>query len=119
MSLRSIFSILVAAPIAVAIIVFAVANRQPVQLTLDPFNTGYLGNGFELPMFVVLFGAVAVGVFVGGFASWIKQGKSRQQASEYRTEAFRVRQEADKLAAELESSKKSLIALPNDTQNAA
>ena len=98
----------VLAPLAIILIALAVANRAPAALTLDPFNPGNPALTYSAPFFVYLFGALALGVALGGAACWLTQGRYRRIA--------RQRISDDKAAAkrERESVKRSL-ALPAPT----
>lgn len=53
-------------PVVVAAAVVAVANRQSVVFSLDPFSPGASALSFSAPLFLFLFAAVAVGVVLGG-----------------------------------------------------
>ncbi|MEX0345649.1 MAG: LapA family protein [Rhizobiaceae bacterium] len=69
---------LVFVPIAVILIALAVSNRSPASFTIDPFNPGNPALTLELPLFVWLFAALAVGMVIGSVATWFKQGKYRR-----------------------------------------
>ncbi len=67
---------LVALPTAAVAIVVAVANRHGVVFSLDPFSQDAPAIAVELPLFVLLFLAVLVGVFLGwlvGIAPRVKR----------------------------------------------
>ena len=87
---------LVLLPVAVVIMLLAVANRAPVTLSLDPFSPEPVFS-VVLPLYAVLFGAVALGVLVGGVGSWLGQGKTRARARYHRREADRLAREAAQL----------------------
>ena len=70
---RKIVSALIVVPLAVVIIVFAVANRQSVTVSFDPFSSSSPAYAATLPLFVVIFTALIVGVLIGGIAAWIGQ----------------------------------------------
>ncbi len=89
-------------PLGVLLIALAVVNRKPVQLTLDPFGALDPTVGIEAPLFLLLLGAFAVGLVVGGIATWIDQGKWRRTAREGVREARDWRRQADRLEKELE-----------------
>ena len=80
--MKTFFKWLLLAPVAIVLVVFSVANRQNVQVVLDPI--GLLGDGMTIsaPLFVVLFLALMAGVVAGGVASWLAQGKHRRAARE-------------------------------------
>src|SRR3972149_435981 len=65
-------------PLGALILAFAVANRQTVTLTLDPLGLADSTLTFALPLFVLAFLLVIVGVIVGGFATWVRQARWRR-----------------------------------------
>lgn len=82
---------IVVVPLAIVLIVLAVANRAAIPFTLDPFNPGSSGLTVEWPLFVYLFLAVILGVFIGSIATWFRQGRYRRLARERTQEAERLR----------------------------
>jgi uncharacterized integral membrane protein len=62
-----------AAAFAVVAVIFALANRAPVTISLSP-----LPVMVELPLYLLVLGALAVGVAAGGMASWIAAGRRRR-----------------------------------------
>jgi uncharacterized integral membrane protein len=78
-------------PIAILVVLLAVANRGPVTLSLDPFSREAPEIAVTLPLFAVMFGAVMLGVFIGGMAAWLAQGKHRRAERRYKREARRLR----------------------------
>jgi hypothetical protein len=48
----------------------------------------------------VIFAAVAVGVLIGGTATWIAQGKHRRARRQYKREVSRLQGEAERLRAQ-------------------
>lgn len=95
--LKRIFKFILLAPPALVLVVLAVANRQPVVLSLDPFVPEAPAFAIELPLFWLLFAALFLGILLGGLGAWFKQHKWRQQARDKRREADRLRAEADRL----------------------
>lgn len=63
-------SALVTLPIALFVILFALANREWVVLSLDPFNRAAPAIAVTLPLWGVAFGGLLVGILIGGLASW-------------------------------------------------
>ena len=61
-------------------IAFTVANRQFVKLSFDPLNPTDPALSIDVPVFVIIFGAVAIGVLLGGIGTWITQHKYRKLA---------------------------------------
>ena len=78
--LNRIVTVLVFIPLAIVLIALAVANRGPAAFTIDPFNPGNPGLTVSLPLFVLLFAALAIGLVVGGVATWLRQGRYRKAA---------------------------------------
>lgn len=72
--------IVVFVPLAIIMIALAVANRGAAAFTLDPFNPGNPALTLHLPLFVLLFTAFALGLLIGSFATWWKQGRYRKLA---------------------------------------
>ena len=92
---------LVLAPLGVILLVFAIANRQPVRVLLDPIPGDGSNIQIEAPLFLILFLAAGVGVLAGGFATWLAQGRHRRAARHARSDIDRLRNEADNLRAQL------------------
>ncbi|MCV0394975.1 MAG: LapA family protein [Rhizobiaceae bacterium] len=73
-------TVLIVLPLAIVLIALAVANRGPVTVTIDPFNPGNPALSASMPLFVVIFASVAVGLVAGSVTTWLKQGRYRKQA---------------------------------------
>lgn len=84
---------LILVPVAVILIALAVSNRTPASFTVDPFNPGNPALTLELPMFVWLFAALALGMVIGSLATWLKQGRYRRAARKNRLKAETLRKE--------------------------
>ena len=92
---------LVILPLAALLVALAVVNRKPVMLGLNPFDAN-AGFGIEAPLFLLMLGAFALGLVIGGFATWVGQGKWRKTARVEAREASTWRRQADRLEKELE-----------------
>jgi uncharacterized integral membrane protein len=105
---------LVFVPVAVLVLLFALANREMVTLSLDPFGGGDPTLAVSAPLFIVLFVVLALGVLIGGCAAWLKQGRNRKAARLARTEADRYRAEAERLRSQLAGGapREPQVALP-------
>ena len=101
---RKLILVLVVLPLAVVLIALAVANRKPALLVIDPLGGTEPGLSLEAPLFLLLLGAFAFGLVVGGIATWIGQGKWRRLAREETRQARDWRRQADGLEKELEST---------------
>jgi uncharacterized integral membrane protein len=93
-----ILLVVVLVPLAVVLIALAVANRESVAFTLDPFHPGNPALTLELPLFVFLFLALAIGLLVGGAATWIRQGRYRRLARQREKEVRSLRDAAVRAA---------------------
>ena len=70
-----ILSRIVFIPVAAIVVVFAVANRQPVVLELWPFPFAV-----DLPLYLAVLGALVIGILIGGSAQWLSDGRWRRKA---------------------------------------
>jgi Lipopolysaccharide assembly protein A domain len=100
---RKLILALVVIPLGVVLVALAVVNRKAVTLILDPFGGGTPSLSLEAPFFLFLLGAFAIGLIVGGIATWFGQGKWRRLAREETRQARDWRRQADRLEKELES----------------
>lgn len=86
-------------PVAVAVVLLAVANRAPVVFSLDPVSSGAPQISVAVPLFLLLFAALALGVVIGGVASWLAQGRRRRAGRALRRDVSQLRQETERLRA--------------------
>ena len=94
---RKFLTIVVLGPIAILILLAAIANRQSITVSLDPFLSGERALSVTMPLFVMLLLTLIIGVVIGGVASWLRQGKWRRAARVAQAEAQALRQETDAL----------------------
>lgn len=78
--LRKIVNALVILPLAIIFVVFAVANRQLVTMSFDPFDSNDPAMGVTLPLFIVIIAAAIFGVIAGSIATWFGQHRWRKAA---------------------------------------
>ena len=88
---------LVLVPLAVIVVLLAVANRQPVVLSFDPFSRAAPEFSATLPLFAVIFIAVALGILIGGISAWLVQGKHRRAERGFKRELAHLRSETERL----------------------
>jgi uncharacterized integral membrane protein len=96
---RKIIAAVILVPLAVIIIAFAVANRQIVTVSLDPFSAEHPAASLTLPLFALVIVLLVVGVVIGGIAAWLRQAKWRRTAR-------RLEREIADLHIELETLKR-------------
>ena len=92
---RRIVTMLIVVPLAVVIIAFAVANRQSVTVSFDPFSAAAPAYATTLPLFALIFALLILGVLIGGIAAWIGQTKWRRTARKLDGEVRGLHQELD------------------------
>lgn len=83
-------------PIAIVLIVLSVANRHPVTVALNPFRPEDNVIALTLPLFVLLFLVLMIGVVLGSMVTWFAQGRHRKRARDEAHEARKWREEADR-----------------------
>ena len=90
--MRKLFKFAVLIPLAILLILLSVANRQTTVFSLDPLNQETPAIAFELPLFVYLFIALMLGMFIGSCLTWMSQGKHRRALREKSYEANQMKQ---------------------------
>jgi uncharacterized integral membrane protein len=93
--MRKFIAIAVLIPLAVIIMMFAVANREVISVSFDPFDSAHPAFALKMPLFILIFVLVGVGVVVGGIAAWLKQHKWRMRARRAEAEARDLRARLD------------------------
>ena len=99
--LRKIVTVLILVPVAVVFIVFAVANREIVTVSLDPFGAP------EPTYSVLIFAFLIAGVLLGGFAAWLRQGRHRRASRVLRSDLAGLRREIETLNNRLETERET------------
>lgn len=89
-------------PIAVAVTIFAVSNRDPVALDLFP-----LPWQVEVRAFLVLLGSLAVGILIGLLLAWFAGGSKRKLARRLRRANERQATEIRELRASLDEARRA------------
>ena len=92
---RRIIWTLIVVPLAVIIIAFAVANRQWVTVSFDPFSSTSPAYAATLPLFALIFVSLILGVLIGGAVAWIGQAKWRRAARRLDSDVRVLHQELD------------------------
>lgn len=86
--------------LALVLVIIAFANREPVTLRLLPDEFARFlpwGRVVELPLFIVIFGAIVVGVAIGFFWEWLREHKYRAAASRRGREAAKLKREVSRI----------------------
>ena len=93
-------SLLIAVPALALALVISIANRTAVTFSIDPFSAETPALAFSIPLYLLLFIALLIGVLIGGTSAWAGQTgwrkKARKSAKEVKHLAKDLeRQQAD------------------------
>lgn len=86
-------------PLCLGLIVFALANRHFVAVNFNPFTAAdmVVAPGYGVPLFVVLYVVLLVGVLLGGTATWFAQARHRRGEKHWRRESHQLNAELEAL----------------------
>jgi hypothetical protein len=96
---RRLLQAIVLVPLAGALVGWAVANRQSVVVSFDPFDSADPAYAITVPVYLLGFAILIVGVVLGGIATWLRQRKWRRARA-------RLAAEIDVVRAELEQHRR-------------
>ena len=88
--------ILLAVVVGVALIVFAIVNREPVEVSFAPFPAS-----IDAPLFAVALVFLFLGVIAGGIAAWANASGARRQNRELRRRSEALDAQARELRRQL------------------
>jgi uncharacterized integral membrane protein len=109
---RKILTTVIIVPLAVIIIAFAIANRQTVTVSFDPFSATHPAYAVTVPLFVLLFVVLILGVIVGGIAAWLNQSAWRRTARKLDTDMRALHDEIEALRHHQPAPAKLLAVIP-------
>jgi uncharacterized integral membrane protein len=107
---RKFIVALVVIPLGLVLLVFMVANRHAVTVSLDPFGSDAPALSATLPLFLLILLCLLIGVVVGGAATWLSQSKWRRAARRLDSDARSLRIERETLKGELAAKEPGLPA---------
>jgi uncharacterized integral membrane protein len=93
--MRKFIVALILVPLTLVLVMFAVANRETITVGFDPFDTAHPAFALQLPLYVLVFVLVGLGVLIGGMAAWLRQHKWRARARRAEVEARQLRARVD------------------------
>lgn len=99
---------------ALALIAVALANRTAVTLKVLPNEVAGLfavNPSIEMPLFVVIFGGILVGLLVGFIWEWLREFTVRSEAAKSARQVRRLEREVDRLKGEKHEGKDDVLAL--------
>lgn len=100
--------------IGLALITLALANRDPVTLRLLPqelagvFN---LSGAVTLPLFLVIFAGIVVGLLIGFVWEYLREHKHRRALSKTGREVHKLEREVKRLKGQSGDGKDDVLAL--------
>ncbi len=111
--MRKFFSTLFAILVGLILVTFAVANRNFVTVSFDPFNSVDPSLYVSMPLFALIIAVAILGVIVGGCATWFGQRRWRRAARHHEADARAARAQlaelrADALAARSDANPRAL-----------
>lgn len=110
--IRKIATAVILVPLAAIIIAFAVANRQTVTVSFDPFDAAQPAYAASLPLFVLILILVIFGVLLGGIVTWLRQARWHWAARRAEKENHELRLELDLLKRELAGTPPARLSPP-------
>jgi uncharacterized integral membrane protein len=108
--LRKIVTAIIIIPLAVILVGFAVANRQSVTVSFDPFSATAPAYALTLPLFGIVFVILITGVIVGGVAAWLRQSHWRRSARRLDAETRALRGEVEALRTQVSAQSSMPVA---------
>jgi uncharacterized integral membrane protein len=91
--MRKFLTAVIAVPLFVLFVVFAVANRHDVTVSFDPFASADPALAVSMPLFALILAVATVGVIAGGCATWLGQRHWRRAARRHEADARAARGE--------------------------
>jgi uncharacterized integral membrane protein len=117
MRVLRIVKYIILAVIAVILALLCFANSMIVELRLIPAGlVGWVGRDYaiSLPLFLVVLGGVAIGLFVGYILEWLRETRHRVEARTQRRAAKRLEHEVKTLKKEKDPDRDEILALIED-----
>jgi uncharacterized integral membrane protein len=108
--------------VALALILMAMANRETVTLeVIPPDLAAWFGiqYGIQLPLFIVILGAVVVGVLVGFVWEWLREHRYRAEAKTHKQAARALEREVTAIKGPARDSQDEILALVDGTSGSA
>ncbi|SIS69676.1 Protein of unknown function [Roseivivax lentus] len=102
------------AAVAIVLIAVALANRGMVTLQLLPTDLSELlglQRTLSLPLFLVIFGGIVVGLVLGFVWEWLREHKHRAEAAQKDREVKRLERELKRTQSERDKDKDEVLAI--------
>lgn len=121
MKILRLIKLLFLALVLVALVFLFFANNDPVTLNLMPdVMAGAMGlqNEYSVPLFIVVTGALLIGIVVGYVLEWLREHRYRSEAKTQRREAARLNQEVAQMKGRKGDSQDDVLAILEDADAA-
>ena len=102
------------AALAIALLTVALANRGQVAVNALPADMAAFANlnyALSLPLYLVIFGSIVVGLMIGFVWEWFREHKHRASAKDRAREITRLEREIEALRRETPAPKDDVLAL--------
>ncbi|KUF10471.1 LapA family protein [Pseudoponticoccus marisrubri] len=105
------------AALAVILVTLALANRGAVTLNTLPSGLAsfpgieWLAISVELPLFIVIFAGIVLGLLIGFIWEWLREFKHRSEAAKRKGEVRQLERELRKTQAERDKDKDEVLAI--------
>ena len=101
-------------PLMLVLVVFSLANREPVPVDFWPFDWGYF-----VPLSWLMLGALFVGFLTGALIMWLSGAKARHRARDLRFDKAHLEREVIRLKREVDRVKEQVSQDPQSTPSSA
>jgi lipopolysaccharide assembly protein A len=105
---------LLLAALAVVLITVAIANRAPVTLNALPPDMAAFASlhyALSIPLYLVIFGSIVVGLMIGFVWEWFREHRIRATSSTRAREITRLERELEALRKSSPAQKDDVLAL--------
>lgn len=105
-------------PVLIVAVLFFVANRTMVPISLDPFSADNPAFSTPaMPLWFWLMATLFIGVGLGSLGMWLSGGERRAQARDNRRELKAVKKELAAMTARVEQAEKTPDALKSKDED--
>jgi uncharacterized membrane protein YciS (DUF1049 family) len=84
--MKQVLAWVIGLPVAFVLIGFSLANRQIITVSFDPISSPAPMFALSVPIWMLFFAGILLGIVIGGFVSWLNQGKWRKAARQARAD---------------------------------
>ena len=102
------------AAVAVIMVGFALANREPVAVRIVPAEiAGFFPSFpvFTVPAFILIFAGILIGLMIGFVWEWMREHRHRADAVQNKREASKLAMENEDLRKRTSKEKDEILAL--------